>query len=76
MCAQLALVGRNFGKLQETAHKIKSISQNEALCIPADMNNEQDVREVMAKTILKFGKLNVLVNNAGIIEVGTIENTS
>lgn len=72
----LAIVGRNQDKLKETADKIKAVSNNDALCIQADMNNEEDVRQIMAKTLEKYGKLNVLVNNAGILETGTIENTS
>lgn len=34
------------------------------------------MKHVLEETINKFGKLDVLVNNAGILETGTIENTS
>lgn len=46
------------------------------LSIQADMNNEDDVKRIIDETIKKFNKIDVLLNSAGIIETGTIENTS
>lgn len=40
------------------------------------MNKEEDVENITKSTIDKFKKLDVLVNNAGILEAGTIETTS
>ena len=40
------------------------------------MTNEGDVERIVDKTIKKFGSLDVLVNNAGILSSGSIESTS
>lgn len=40
------------------------------------MTSEIDTKNVLESTIKHFGRLDVLVNNAGIIELGTIENTN
>lgn len=72
--AELVLVGRNVEKLKETAEKCQNSSKH--LQVQADMCNEKDVEKIMKETIAKFHKLDVLVNAAGIIENGTIENTS
>ena len=44
--------------------------------ISADLANESDTIKIIDQTINKFKKLDVLVNNAGIMELGSIENTS
>lgn len=71
---QLVLVGRNVDKLKETADKCDNAQTH--LQLQADMTNEQDVEKIVKVTIDKCHRLDVLVNAAGIIENGTIENTS
>ncbi|KAH8358880.1 hypothetical protein KR093_002984, partial [Drosophila rubida] len=73
---QLVVVGRNVEKLKETADNILAVGGSAALQVAADMNKEEDVEQIVAATIKQFGKLDVLVNNAGIQELGGIENTS
>ncbi|KAH8307754.1 hypothetical protein KR044_012678, partial [Drosophila immigrans] len=73
---QLVIVGRNVEKLKETADNILAAGGSAALQMKADMTKEGDVEQIVSATIKHFGKLDVLVNNAGIIELGSIENTS
>lgn len=72
----LVLVGRNVDKLKETAAKIEATGGAPALQLQADMDKEADVEKIVAATLEKFGKLDVLINNAGIIELGSIETTN
>uniref|UniRef100_A0A1L8EDH6 Ketoreductase domain-containing protein n=4 Tax=Haematobia irritans TaxID=7368 RepID=A0A1L8EDH6_HAEIR len=72
--ARVVLVGRNVDKLKETAEKC--VNSDVHLQLPADMTKEQDVERILKETIDKFQQLDVLVNAAGIIENGSIENTS
>ncbi|SPP83132.1 cyclopentanol dehydrogenase-like [Drosophila guanche] len=72
----LTIVGRNVEKLKVTAEEIVAAGGAPALLIAADMNKESDVDQIFSATLAKHGRLDVLVNNAGILETGTIENTS
>ena len=47
-----------------------------ATFLPHDVSDEARWREVIDDTVARGGGLHVLVNNAGIVEVGTIEDTS
>ena len=42
----------------------------------ADVCREQDCTAILRKVLDHFHRLDVLVNNAGILEMGTIETTS
>ncbi|XP_045494109.1 3-oxoacyl-[acyl-carrier-protein] reductase FabG-like [Colias croceus] len=76
--AKVVITGRNKAKLDEVAKLCQEISPQklEPLIIIADMNKESDVENILTQTISKFTKLDVLVNNAGVLESGTIESTS
>ena len=72
--AKVVLVGRNSENLEKVAADCGN-SEN-VLVIQADVTNQEDAKKIVDETIKKFLKLDVLVNNAGIIETGTIETTS
>lgn len=63
--ASVAIVGRNAGRLNEVAVKIRSSGSPEPLTVAADVT--KDSKRIIAETIKKFGKLDVLVNNVGIV---------
>lgn len=76
--ANLVLTGRNKDNLDKVAHDCENNSSKKLtpLVVIADMNNENEVENIVKSTIQQFKKIDVLVNNAGIIESGTIETTS
>lgn len=70
--ASVAIVGRDAAKLNAVAKVIIDAGSPEPLPIVADINI--DAEKIITNTIIKFGKLDVLINNAGIMEMGSIEN--
>ncbi|HEY4046225.1 MAG TPA: SDR family oxidoreductase [Acidobacteriaceae bacterium] len=44
-----------------------------ALAVPCDVRNPESVREAVAATVETFGRLDVLVNNAGVFETAVLE---
>jgi NAD(P)-dependent dehydrogenase (short-subunit alcohol dehydrogenase family) len=53
------------GKLDETAKEIENLGRK-TLSLGGDITIEEDVNNIVNKTIEKFGKIDVLVNNAGV----------
>mgnify|MGYP001158944677 FL=1 len=74
--AVLAITGRNAENLAKTARECRESGGQEPLIIGADLVKEEDCVKIISETVDKFGKLDVLVNNAGVLETGSIENTS
>ena len=73
--AEVALVGRRKDKLEETANEIRSAAGVAIVC-PADITKSAHTQTVVDQVEQQFGKLNVLVNNAGVLSVSTIETIS
>ncbi|KAI5633649.1 enoyl-(Acyl carrier protein) reductase domain-containing protein [Phthorimaea operculella] len=69
--ADVSMVGRNQKKLDAVAAKVSSVGKA-PLVINADVSKDDDVKRIITETIAKFGKLDVLVNNAGFSKPGTI----
>ncbi|XP_054746009.1 3-oxoacyl-[acyl-carrier-protein] reductase FabG-like [Anastrepha obliqua] len=78
--AKLAIVDRSKEGLKKTAENClkhaKSKDQGEILQLVGDVSQPEDLECIAKQTIDKYKRLDVLVNNAGIMEDGTIENTS
>ncbi|HSE33130.1 MAG TPA: glucose 1-dehydrogenase [Pyrinomonadaceae bacterium] len=73
--AQVACIGRKQDALAVVADAIESAG-GEALPIKADLAIAAEADAVISQAVEGFGGLDVLVNAAGHISTGTIENTS
>ncbi|HWP43736.1 MAG TPA: glucose 1-dehydrogenase [Blastocatellia bacterium] len=71
--AQVALIARSQGALAQTA---RSVQGGRAHVIPADLSDEGQAEWAVARAVEAMGSLDVLVNAAGIIRSGRIEDTS
>ncbi len=66
MGANVVITGRDEQKIKAVAEKCRQNSQQKVLEVVADMAKDEDIKSLLNKTINEFGKLDVLVNNAGI----------
>jgi NAD(P)-dependent dehydrogenase (short-subunit alcohol dehydrogenase family) len=64
--ARVAIVGRQMDKLEKVVKEIKK-KGGQALAISGDVSNISDVDMMVSETVKKFGKLDILVNCAGIL---------
>lgn len=69
--AKVAIVARNEVKLKNIAEQCGKVGYK-PLVIKADVANDEDTERIINDTISTFGKLDVLVNNAGVLRQGTI----
>ncbi|MBZ5721554.1 MAG: glucose 1-dehydrogenase [Acidobacteriia bacterium] len=67
--ARVALVGRRQDRLEDVARQIG----DSALVVAADVSKQDGIDLVVEQTVASFGGLNVLVNNAGVLHIGTVE---
>jgi len=63
--ATVVIADINENLSSQVVNKIKSIG-SDSIYIHTDVSKEEDVKNVVASIISKFGKLDVLVNNAGV----------
>lgn len=62
--ADVVVVGHsNLGEAEEVANEVRSLGRS-ALAIAADVSKSADVDEMVEKALEKFGKIDILVNNA------------
>lgn len=73
--AQVVALGRNQSALSEVEASIRNAG-GEPLTITVDVTNENQVHHAVAEAINRLGRLDVLVNAAGHISTGSIEETS
>ncbi len=64
--AEVVITGRNGEKLSETQKKIAWIG-GKCHVIAGDLANEEDIRKIVDFALEKMGKIDILVNAAGII---------
>ncbi|XP_070571825.1 3-oxoacyl-[acyl-carrier-protein] reductase FabG-like [Ptychodera flava] len=74
----LALCGRNKENLEKTGKQCEAngLPKDKILLIQGDLSKEEDCKAAVEKTIEYYGRLDSLINNAGIVMKGSIEKTS
>jgi len=73
--AGVAVAARRLEKLREVVREIEK-QGGRGLAMECDVARGTDVARAVRGTVERFGKLNVLVNNAGALHVSTVEGIS
>jgi NAD(P)-dependent dehydrogenase (short-subunit alcohol dehydrogenase family) len=74
--AKVALSDINLDGARDTADKINSHNPDSAIAIEQDVTDEAGWQRVLQQVAADFGGLHILVNNAGIGSVASIEDES
>ena len=71
--AQVALVARRGDRLRE---RVRGLGEDRAMSIEADLTEAPAAEAIVAQTVDRWGRLDVLVNNAGVMLLGPIVGAS
>jgi len=71
--ARLALLARDSDELQRAVEQLNAIG-GEALGVVCDVRRQQEVDAAIEKVVTQFGTIDVLINNAGVIQVGPLDH--
>jgi NAD(P)-dependent dehydrogenase (short-subunit alcohol dehydrogenase family) len=67
--------GASADEAEETVRTLAGLDV-EAMAVRCDLRDPEDIREAVAAVVDEFGRLDVLVNNAGIFESAALEEIS
>jgi NAD(P)-dependent dehydrogenase (short-subunit alcohol dehydrogenase family) len=70
--AKVALIGRRLALSRQVAAEIGA-EGGEALPLACDVSNERQVRESVGRTVKRFGGLDIIVNNAGMVDIKPLD---
>jgi len=71
--ATVAVSARRADRLQALVQRIETAG-GKALPLPGDMTVEAEALKAVADTVAELGRIDILVNSAGIMQAGGIEN--
>jgi NAD(P)-dependent dehydrogenase (short-subunit alcohol dehydrogenase family) len=72
--ANVVLVGHHTEKLEKARQALEAAGATKILCSVCDVSDEDQVRKSVDDTIAHFGRLDVVVNNAGVMSFKPLED--
>jgi len=73
--AKVVVAARRVERLEQAAEECHQRG-GKALVVPTDVSDESQCKELVEKTITTFGRLDMLVNNAGLAVIARLEDYS
>ena len=74
--AALVLAARSADQLAHVAEEAAEVSREKVVVQVADVSDEQQVEQLFARVSSEFGRLDLLVNNAGAFDGGPLDELS
>jgi len=72
--ARVVLLARDLGELERAREELEARGRGEVLTIRCDVRRRADVRAAVDMVLDKYRSVDVLINNAGVIQVGPLEH--
>jgi len=74
--AKVVISARGEKQLQVAASCIKNETGEEALIVQADITKEKDCKKLIERTVEHFGRIDIVINNAGTASANPFETVS
>ena len=69
----VVLVARREQPLQQVKHEIDTVAKHPALIVAGDVSNDDDLERIVSDTMQQYGRIDILINNAGISPTGAFQ---
>jgi NADP-dependent 3-hydroxy acid dehydrogenase YdfG len=73
--ASVAVGARRADRLEQLVRRIETAG-GKAIALPGDVTDETVARGLVAGTVKHFGRIDILINSAGVIQYSTVENAN
>jgi NAD(P)-dependent dehydrogenase (short-subunit alcohol dehydrogenase family) len=73
--AKIVLVAREQDELDRAVQEL-SAQDVDVVSLAADISREHDAARIVTETVARHGRLDVVINNAGVIKVGPLDHMS
>jgi len=72
---RVTLSARTEERLQQVAEEVEDLG-GEALVVPVDVTKAADIERMVEETVERFGRVDILINNAGILILKKVVDTT
>jgi NAD(P)-dependent dehydrogenase (short-subunit alcohol dehydrogenase family) len=72
--ADVALLARRKEKLEAVCNEIKEKTGRKAIAVQCDVSKEESVKAAVEEVLKQYGKIDILLNDAGVAQGGSVEN--
>jgi NAD(P)-dependent dehydrogenase (short-subunit alcohol dehydrogenase family) len=72
--ARLSILARDPEELDLARRELAALGGHRVLALPCDVRDRRECEWAIEATVERFGRLDVLINNAGVIQVGPLEH--
>jgi 3-oxoacyl-[acyl-carrier protein] reductase len=72
--ADVVIASRTVDELEHSAERVRALGGGRCLAVPTDVKDEEQVVRLVARTVEEFGRVDILINNAGGTRMGPLSS--
>ena len=72
---RLVITARDAAELEQAAGELRAAGA-QVIAVPADLSDEASPQRLIDAAVDRYGRLDILINNAGLIQVGPVDSSA